>query len=441
MFGDLAIHYYSHYRTAVHPLFVILFQPIICILDLIFNDPIFSILLLQSIFSSLSLTIMYSIMNKLKVSKRILWFLLYMFAISFGQVTFTIFVETYIFAQFFLLLLWWYVLIRLDKKLESYDYFFLIILGILSLAVTVTNFIQYIIAMFILIITNKNVKKRYFVYLSLIGLSFIFTVFLAVVQNIIWQSAPNFFTKIATDFLYGKSEEELYITTNIGINNFKNVINANFANNFNISSLTLKLNSEVIFAESLVSNVISLITYIIFIVLNIIYIFKKKFDVKNNKYYFGLLIVYFLNLIFHLFYGNATAFLYVCHSNFLLILIIAEISKTIKINFKYSKYLYFSAYLIFGTLLVKNLCILFSIFFNIYYNSSSNRIMSYIVVFTCLAFIVFMNIKKRMMLKITLLVLSALILYFSWNKMVSLGCISNFEKQHWGSYNNYIIFK
>ena len=47
--GDLTLVEYDHYRIAVHPLFIILFQPIILLLTIIIKQPIISCILLQSI--------------------------------------------------------------------------------------------------------------------------------------------------------------------------------------------------------------------------------------------------------------------------------------------------------------------------------------------------------------------------------------------------------
>src|SRR5574344_214168 len=51
VFGDLAIKDFNHYRTAVHPLFVIFFQPIINILTKIIKNPYLAIITFQSFLS------------------------------------------------------------------------------------------------------------------------------------------------------------------------------------------------------------------------------------------------------------------------------------------------------------------------------------------------------------------------------------------------------
>ena len=87
--GDLSIIDFNHYRTTVHPLFVICFQPIVLILNKIVSNSVITIILIQSIVSSITLVSMYKILSKIGLSKIVSICLSIVFGVSFGQIVFS----------------------------------------------------------------------------------------------------------------------------------------------------------------------------------------------------------------------------------------------------------------------------------------------------------------------------------------------------------------
>lgn len=341
VFGDLSIYDYNHYRVAVHPLFVILLQPVIFIINIITHDSAISILLLQSILSAFSTIAIYLIIKKFGIKNKLNIVLTLLFGLSFGQIVFTANIETYIFAQFFLVLLWLFVACKIDKKLKYWDYVVLVLLGIGSIAITLTNFVQYIIAIFFLIIMNKNIKNRIFTSIFLILITLSFSVLLAEIQNIIWPTAPNFFTKGITDLIYGGGEESLYIDTTLSFAKLKNVVNASFANSFNLSRLIIPgTGIYLTFKPCISTTIISFVLFVAFIFINAYFMYKTKFNIDKHKLYYCLIAIYIFNFILHLFYGNSIAFLYVCHYNFSIVLILAYILHYFKLNDIDNKWLF-----------------------------------------------------------------------------------------------------
>ena len=157
---------YNHYRTLVHPLFVLLIQTPTQILNFIISDSILCALFIQSFFSAISVCLLNYILSKLKIEKKIRIIFTIIFAVSFTQVLFNMTIETYMFATTFLLLMFAFVLNKIDSELHNFDLIILVILGILSLGITITNYLQFIIASFILIIWTKIIKiKRNFLIL------------------------------------------------------------------------------------------------------------------------------------------------------------------------------------------------------------------------------------------------------------------------------------
>ena len=318
--GDLTLCVFDHYRVAVHPLFVILFQPIVLLINIIINNPIISSLLLQSLLSAAILCIVYKCITKLCTNKSLVIIFMFLFGMSFPQFVFTTSIETFIFAQFFLVLLWLFAINKMDNKLTYWDYVILFLLGISSIGVTITNFFQFVIVVFFVLTLNKKNKHRVFSSLFLIIGTLSFTVFLAEIQNIIWPAAPNFFTKLINDIIYSTSEETNYISRNITANNFLNVLNSNYAQSYNIFNLViLKEGNSIMFSNSITSNIFSILCGIIFIILNVLFFKKNIKKIYNHKLYLSLLLTYMFNFALHLLYGNEISFLYICHYNFILI--------------------------------------------------------------------------------------------------------------------------
>jgi hypothetical protein len=356
VFGDLTLINYNHYRTAVHPLFVILFQPITLIISKIINNPVLSVLSIQSFFASLTLAIFYDFIKKINNNQKLCFLFTILFGLSFAQILFSAAIETYIFAQLFLILLWLFTINNLDKNIDFKKLVILTILGVFSLGITITNFVQFLIVIYLLVFLNKKIEDRIFKGCSIIIISIIFTVFLANVQNIIWPSAPNFFSKGINDLIYGNSEEKLYINFKINLSNLMNVMNSNFAYDFNFFKFIIPYKGAYItFKNSIISNIISITFFILFIFSNTYFIFKIKKYHQSHKLYFGLLIGYFSNFCFHLVYGNSTSFLYICNYNFILLFIIYYIVSNLNLFKKISLPMYFSIIGIYIALALKNI--------------------------------------------------------------------------------------
>ena len=69
-----------------------------------------------------------------------------------------------------------------------------------------------------------------------------------------------------------------------------------------------------------------------FFAINIYYMIKTKFKIKNDKYYYAMFLTFLGNFLFHLIYGNNISFIYTCHYNFLILLILAYIFYKLKIH-------------------------------------------------------------------------------------------------------------
>ena len=86
--GDLTSRAYNHSRVSVHPLFVILFQPLVRIINLSINDFSLTIPLIQSIITATSAVIVYKILEKITKKQSLINILIIKFIFKYAQIIF-----------------------------------------------------------------------------------------------------------------------------------------------------------------------------------------------------------------------------------------------------------------------------------------------------------------------------------------------------------------
>ena len=314
--GDASSYFYNHYRSSVHPLFVLIIQPLCFLLNGLTLDRMISLVLLSSLTTSTTVVFIYKILNTIKNNPKqnIIISLVYLF--SFGNIVFTSGIEVYNFAVLFIVLLWYYYIIKRDKSFDKYSYILLILLGISTAAITITNFIIYFIILGLLLITKKiNIKKTIIIsIITIIGL-----ISLNTFQHFIWKTTPLMWQKELT-------KEKEYVTIHkIDINNVKNVLKNDYYNSLISSNIKVKViknnfyngdNYVLLFNKT---NYINIILITIFYLLLIILIVRNiKKDLFLNL---GLLATLLFNTALHIIYGNNSTYLYSLHFIYIFILL------------------------------------------------------------------------------------------------------------------------
>ena len=312
----------NHYRTAVHPLFVIIFLPLTRVINLFFADRFLAITFIMSIIGAINTCLLYSIFCKIKAKEKLSVLLCLIYGFSFSSILFSIIPETYVISACCFLMFWNYFLKQYqnNKSLNTKGYIVLIILGILNLAITLTNIIPYGIGLIFLIYKKeeKSKLKNSVLKSLLIGMIILLiTWLLAVIQKMIFIR-----TEIFLDYLLlgAKSEEANYINLNISISTITNATKAFFAHSFIAPKIVVKKELLLFGSYSIFIKTLVLAFVFTFIAL-ITKLFKDK-KLKNN-----IAIPLFLSLLYNIFlhfiYGNDTAFLYTQHALFIIIILIA----------------------------------------------------------------------------------------------------------------------
>lgn len=314
--GDMTNIYYDHYRLNVHPLFVLFVQPIVFILKGIVQNDILSIVILSSLVSSISVVFIYNILNLFSNSRTINVLLSYCYLFSFSNIVFTSGIEIYNLATLFLIILWYYTLKRLkENNFNKYSYIVLIILGLLSLSFTITNFIVFLIIMFMLWI-SKKIKLKNIIIITLISISLLFI--LSTLQFLVWHNTPKLLGKSL------KSEATYIEKTNIP-QKIINVITGDYYDSILGTDMEVKVirdvkyqddNYKLIFTNI---NIFNILVLSIFYILCLILVFR---NIKKNLFInIGLILAILFNSILHTIYGNMNTFLYSLHFLYLIFII------------------------------------------------------------------------------------------------------------------------
>ena len=223
----------EHYRVDIHPLFIIMIQPLVFIIKGIVVNRIMAIIILSSIVSSLTVVYLYKIFKIEKLSEKtsILLSLIYLF--TFSNIIFTSGIETYTFAAFFLVLLFYYFIKNKDKEFDNKSYVLLGILGLLSFSMTITNYIIFLIVCFTLWIFKKVKLKK----LLIVGICTVAALFiLNLGQRVIWNNTSVLWKLNMNEETKFMSEKKL------NIKNAQKIVENDFINPIISSSIYLKVN-------------------------------------------------------------------------------------------------------------------------------------------------------------------------------------------------------
>ena len=314
--GDASSYFYNHYRSTVHPLYVLIVQPICYLLNGLTMDRMISLIIITSLATSTTVVFIYKILNTIKYNPKqnVIISLIYLF--SFGNMVFTSGIEVYNIAVLFIVFLWYYYIVKRNKTFDKYSYILLIILGIGTAAITITNFVIYFIILGLLFITKKiNLKKAILLSLvTIIGL-----VSLNTLQHFVWKSTPLMWQKELTD-------EKEYVTINkTNIDSIKNVVKNDYYNSLIASNIKVKViknnfydgeNYMLTFPKTNYINVFLITIFYLLLIILIVRNIKK--DLFLNL---GLLATLLFNTGLHIVYGNNSTYLYSLHFVYIFILL------------------------------------------------------------------------------------------------------------------------
>lgn len=192
---DMTFFAGDHYRTLVHPLYVLIVNPIGSSMFFIFDSKVKIAVFMNALFGSCAVVfafVFFYIFGKDYVNAAMLALL---YGVTMSQLVFGSIPETMSLATSSLLVTYLLFLIGITKRRLYFSLW--IIAGVLSIGVTTTNVIQTMICFFVLSYMLSSKRKRMTDVLAkgvlLICLIFTITVFLAVIQKWLYPSSRLFF--------------------------------------------------------------------------------------------------------------------------------------------------------------------------------------------------------------------------------------------------------
>ena len=306
----------EHYRADVHPLFILIIQPIVHFISGIVHNKILAIIILSALTSSLSVFYLYKILDKISNNKKLNIVLSCIYLFSFSNMIFTSGIESYNFAALFLIMLWYFFIKQENKKLNGYSYVLLILFGILTFAFTITNVCIYLIVIFLLWLTKK-LKIKNILIIGVITITLVLG--LNITQKLIWHNTPVLWN------IRFSNEQTFINKQTFGKENIKQVLVNDYYNSWISNNIHMELSYGNFYNGQnyyIKFNNMNIFNFLIITIFYITLLFLVVRNIKKKKILnIGLILALLFNTILHLFYGNNSTFLYSLHFNYLIILL------------------------------------------------------------------------------------------------------------------------
>lgn len=329
----------NHYRTSIHPLYVILTIPITKLISLFFVNNVLAVIVFLTAISTLNVYLFEKFLDRLSPSRtnsliKILFLCVYI--TSFAIIENVIIVESFTLNLFAFLIFWNYFFKIKDKKLSIKNYIVLILIGVLNYGITLTNFVSFLIGISFLIIFNKRKSFKQYAkdslkVLVILVCSLYVVVLLSYAQYRTFNTSFEpfvFFKNLIKDvFLKVPSEDTNYMRFDISflINSFVYTFS-----NFLFGTNPVKMQpadgyAVVEFAGLSIFNIcLSIVIFALF-VYSVIVLIKNK-----NKALWPLLIALLFEFILHTIYGGSEPWLYPINYSFIVVGIIYAALTTAK---------------------------------------------------------------------------------------------------------------
>lgn len=221
VFGDMAKVDYDHYRIKVHPLFLILVQPVVHLMTGITGNPLFSVLIVEAAAGSGVCAFLFLILNKFQISQIRSLTLVAILGFAFSSMIFSSIPETFMLAALGLIAFWHFAIkaSRAERRVFSRSEFAIVIFfGIISFGITITNYIFFLIPLIFLCRQRYDAGRRAAPFFLVNIICLVAIVALSLLQNAAWPQCPLFWSSIL-DSINGIQpyEEFNYISTDFSL--------------------------------------------------------------------------------------------------------------------------------------------------------------------------------------------------------------------------------
>ena len=219
--SDFFGNYESNYRTRVHPLYVLLIQPVVRFLYLFIHNEYVSIVLLQSAVGTVNVFLVYFILKRLLArtprGRAVTYILTALFAVCMAQFTWTAVAESFVFGGCSLLIYWAYFAAHYKKPiLTNGRLLAFAFICCIPLCITTTNFVCVVVsAPFFLCAGIPKARRSALKKVVWIVFSYLIpalvVLLLGYIQRMIWPTSENailYLVRVLIDLFTGSSNTE-----------------------------------------------------------------------------------------------------------------------------------------------------------------------------------------------------------------------------------------
>ena len=313
----------DHYRTKVHPLQLILLQPIVQLISTFTYSLRASVLIFQALSGAFIVCLIKEILQNFTKNNAVSFLFAGIYGLSLSTLFFSAIPETYIFGALFNSVLFYYLSILYTKaeELNNKNYLFLGILTTFSFGIIPLSIIPNLLLIICLLINKKQIstKKNIHNIAKILLTIVLLFVSLSLLQKTAYPHCPIFFKGAI-------KEDVIYMNFQNDYSKFKKVIDGTiieslYSVKYEIKPCELGENIQIFyFSEN--QNAVIYIPFALLLFIPLIYYAYKK---KTLKEYSPILItlgsIYILNFIQYYFYNPEICFLF--SQNVLLYIVIA----------------------------------------------------------------------------------------------------------------------
>ena len=369
----------NHYRTKVHPLFLLFVQPVLHIINGLVHDVGVTVAIAQSIVGITISFCTFCCLKALEVDKKTRVLLTAILTFSFSQIMFVSNAESFIWGGMATALCWFFSISQMKDAEGLFQGKLLalfLFLGLLCFGITITNYIHFVIALvFILRITSFSFKHKVYLFIKMNCLCLSIASLLNLMQFVSWrhktelwlkqfyvvivqkllsayEEFPEYIIPFYNEVSQLSFEEALYMDFTVSLSKVCVLIEQIFTSSILSRPLVMKelgANYHLVYFNGyyLHSAFLIFLFFGIFFLSYVYYLNKAMYSSHEYILLQMLTVALFLNLLLHFIYGAHEAFMYTPHFLFILFIIYGIISKYWNSELKRHINLFFVVFLVY----------------------------------------------------------------------------------------------
>lgn len=319
----------GHYRIAVHPLFLLLAQTPVLLVDGVVNRPEMSVILVEACCGALSVCLFDGVLGRKGVERRLRTAFTLIYGSSFSMVIFSTVPETFAFAALGLVSFWYFLAVAGGKKgpLSGREKLLAVFFGVVSFGVTLTNYVFYLVGLVYLLLLRYRPRSGAKEFIKLNVFNGAAVVAGCLYQRFVWREAPLFWSSIIDALWAGQPYEETrYMNWECSLE--KTVLWLKEMVLRPLLSPDIYLHTSesyyLWFSGYRAALKALLVSFWMMVAVCLAFYlarrFRDRFDQEQDGYLLGLLAAYAGNLILHYIYGIGGGFIYSPHHLFYILL-------------------------------------------------------------------------------------------------------------------------